>query len=88
MENQFVWPDLVPSGKKYINAYLIPVIKEALQDMPVVVITGMRQAGKSTFLKMEAGLKGRRYVTLDDFAYLSAAREDPESFIDYSHEAS
>ena len=56
--------------------------------MPVVVITGMRQAGKSTFLKMEAGLKGRRYVTLDDFAYLSAAREDPESFIDYSHEAS
>src|SRR3972149_5040872 len=61
---------------------IAPVIKEALQDMPVVVITGMRQSGKSTFLKMEAGLKRRRYVTLDDFAYLSAAREDPESFID------
>lgn len=58
------------------------VIKEALHDMPVVVITGMRQSGKSTFLKMEAGLKGRRYVTLDDFAYLSAAREDPDSFLD------
>lgn len=61
---------------------IAPVIKEALQDMPVVVITGMRQSGKSTFLKMEAGLKGRRYVTLDDFAYLSAVREDPDSFID------
>src|SRR3990172_10604565 len=61
---------------------IAPVIKEALQDMPVVVITGMRQSGKSTFLKMEAGLKGRKYITLDDFAYLSAVREDPESFID------
>ena len=58
------------------------VIKEALQNMPVVVITGMRQSGKSNFMKMEAELKGRRYVTIDDFAYLSAAREDPESFID------
>src|SRR3972149_11171573 len=61
---------------------IAPVIKEALQDMPVVVITGMRQSGKSTFLKMEAGLKGRKYITLDDFAYLSAVRENPESFID------
>ena len=65
----------------YKHREIAPVIKDALKDMPVVVITGMRQSGKSTFLKRDAALKGRRYVSLDDFAYLSAAREDPESFV-------
>jgi len=32
------------------NPEIAPVIKEALKDMPVVVIIGMRQSGKSTFL--------------------------------------
>ncbi len=65
----------------YKHREISPLIKDALKDMPVVVITGMRQSGKSTFLKMDAALKGRRYVSFDDFAYLSAAQEDPESFI-------
>lgn len=56
-------------------------VREALADMPVVVVTGLRQAGKSTFLQNERGLKGRRYVTLDDFAQLEAARSDPEGFV-------
>jgi predicted AAA+ superfamily ATPase len=56
-------------------------IKEALVDMPVVVLTGMRQTGKSTFLQQEPGLKRRRYVSFDDFAQLAAAREDPEGFL-------
>jgi uncharacterized protein len=57
-------------------------IINALDDMPVVVITGMRQTGKSTFLQQQAELQGRRYVTLDDFAQLAAARENPEGFVD------
>ena len=57
-------------------------IIDALENMPVVVLTGMRQTGKSTFLQTEPGLKERRYVSLDDFAQLEAAKENPEGFID------
>ncbi|MCZ7624693.1 MAG: AAA family ATPase [Candidatus Methylomirabilis sp.] len=46
-----------------------------------MVVTGLRQTGKSTLLKMESGLKGRRYINFDDFAYFAAAREDPERFV-------
>jgi hypothetical protein len=49
--------------------------------MPVVILTGMRQAGKTTFLRNQPGLEGRRFVTLDDFAELRAAQADPERFI-------
>lgn len=49
--------------------------------MPVVVVTGMRQAGKSTMLLNQPGLKDRRYISLDDFAQLEAARKNPESLL-------
>lgn len=49
--------------------------------MPVVVVTGMRQAGKSTMLLNHSGLKDRRYISLDDFAQLEAARKNPESLL-------
>jgi predicted AAA+ superfamily ATPase len=39
-------------------------VREALRDMPVVVLTGMRQCGKSTFLRNDTGLKNRRYLSL------------------------
>jgi len=57
------------------------LVRDALADMPVVVVTGLRQSGKSTFLQHEKGLKGRRYVSLDDFAQLAAARSDPEGLV-------
>lgn len=58
-----------------------PVLN-ALDEMPVVVITGMRQAGKSTFLQMQPGIKDRKYITFDDFAFLESAKNDPEGFLD------
>ena len=48
--------------------------------MPVVVVTGMRQTGKTTFLRSEPGLSERAYVSLDDFAQLEAAKSDPASY--------
>ncbi|MCU0290930.1 MAG: ATP-binding protein [Thermoanaerobaculaceae bacterium] len=57
------------------------LLNEALASLPVVVVTGLRQAGKTTFLQNEPGLAGRRFVTLDDFAQLAAARSDPEAFV-------
>ena len=65
----------------YRPRYIINQIVKALADMPVVALTGMRQTGKSTFLRQQAELQGRRYVTLDDFAQLAAAKEDPEQFV-------
>ena len=47
-----------------------------LRTMPAVVLTGARQTGKST-LAQAAG-PARRYVSLDDFDVLDAARRQPE----------
>jgi predicted AAA+ superfamily ATPase len=66
----------------YLPREITPSIISALDDMPVVAITGMRQTGKSTFLQQQAELQGREYITLDDFAQLAAARENPDGFID------
>jgi predicted AAA+ superfamily ATPase len=60
---------------------LAPSLLAALADMPAVVLTGMRQTGKSTLLTSTRGLSRRRYTTLDDFAQLQAARADPEGFL-------
>jgi predicted AAA+ superfamily ATPase len=60
---------------------LARLVREALEDMPVVVVTGLRQSGKSTFLQKEKGLAGRRYVTLDEPAQLAAARSDPAALV-------
>ena len=65
----------------YLDRDLSPTILEALKEMPVVVLTGMRQTGKSTFLQNQKVLKKRKYISFDDFEYLIAAKEDPEGFI-------
>src|SRR5207245_1252467 len=44
---------------------LIPALLAALADLRVVVLTGMRQTGKSTLLTSTKGLSGRRYATLE-----------------------
>lgn len=61
---------------------LASLVEEALDELPVVVLTGLRQAGKTTFLRSEPALAGRRYFDLDDFATLEAARRDPEALLE------
>ncbi|MFZ0724936.1 MAG: AAA family ATPase, partial [Desulfobacterales bacterium] len=56
-------------------------VRTSLENMPVVVITGMRQTGKTTFLCSQADLADRRYVNFDDFAELEAAKSDPDGFV-------
>lgn len=65
----------------YIKRDIADTVTAALCEMPVVVITGMRQTGKSTFLQNQPELKGRRYITFDDFAQLEAAKSDPDGFV-------
>lgn len=66
----------------YLARDITHSILAALQSMPVVVVTGMRQTGKSTFLQQQPELRGRRFITLDDLSWLSAARENPEGLVD------
>lgn len=66
---------------RYRPRAIARLIEDSLAEMPVVIVTGLRQSGKSTFLQQEKALSARRYVTLDDFAQLGAARRDPEGFI-------
>lgn len=60
---------------------LAPAVLAALREMPVVVITGMRQTGKTTFLQKQPGLDKRRFLTFDDFPQLAAAKSDPDGFV-------
>src|SRR3989338_7738895 len=54
---------------------------ESLENMPVVVLSGMRQAGKSTLLLNQPQLKERRYISFDDFNILEVARSNPEELL-------
>ncbi len=65
----------------YISREIRAAVAPALKTMPVVVITGMRQTGKTTFLQNDPLLKNYRYVSLDDFASLQAALSEPESLL-------
>ncbi len=51
-------------------------LEDRLRVMPAVVLTGARQAGKST-LARDLISAGRRFYTLDDLDTLEAARNDP-----------
>jgi uncharacterized protein len=64
---------------KYINRWQSLLLKNALSNYPVVIITGARQVGKSTFLRNDVNLKDWKYITLDDFDLLKQSRNEPES---------
>ncbi len=60
--------------------YIQPRVTEALTDTPVVLLSGPRQAGKTTLVRQLSG-SDRRYLTLDDEITRLAAQEDPVGFI-------
>lgn len=52
----------------------------ALEDTPVVMVTGPRQSGKTTLVRAFAG-GDRAYITLDDDTVLAGVRSDPAGFL-------
>lgn len=61
---------------------ITPRLLRALRHLPIIVLSGLRQVGKSTLLQHEQPLvEGRAYRTLDDFATLAAARANPEALL-------
>ncbi len=67
-----------------LSRHIKDALDAALDDTPVVVVVGPRQAGKSTLASVVAGERGARYVTLDDEGPREAANEDPAGFVDDS----
>jgi len=65
----------------YKKREIVQGIIHALADMPVVVLTGMRQVGKSTILREDKSFKGRHYISLDDLGLLEAAKRNPEGLL-------
>jgi len=59
--------------------WLSPVLQQALRALPVVVLTGARQTGKTTLAQSLA--PSRTYVSLDDLGMLGHARRDAASLL-------
>ena len=63
----------------YVTRTLEGFVKSAARQFPVLLVTGARQVGKTTFLQHLSAAE-RTYVTLDDPLVLSLAKEDPALF--------
>jgi len=57
------------------------VIEKASRGFPVILLTGMRQIGKSWVME-RLGNSSRRYVSLDDLKARTLAKTDPQRFIE------
>lgn len=57
-------------------------LEKALGWSPVVLLTGPRQAGKTTLVKQLGEQHGYSYVSFDNLRMLAAAQEDQTGFID------
>lgn len=69
-----------PAIKFYVPRKARPIVEAELSDTRVVLISGPRQAGKTT-LAREFADGDRPYITLDDIGTLDAAKSDPTGFI-------
>jgi predicted AAA+ superfamily ATPase len=65
----------------YVPRLLSAKLHEAMDFFPAVLLTGPRQAGKTTFLVHEYGDKSE-YVSFDDPLERSFALSDPNGFLD------
>lgn len=66
-------------GNLQITRLAAPTLDHRLTRVPVVVLVGARQTGKSTLVRLVAS--PRRYETLDALATLDRARAEPESLV-------
>lgn len=64
----------------YISRLLSPTVEEALKQFPAVLVTGPRQAGKTTFLLQEFSIKN--YISFDDPLERNFALSDANGFLD------
>jgi predicted AAA+ superfamily ATPase len=71
---------MADTNRPYVARTLESFFKKASGQFPVMLVTGARQVGKTTFLQ-HLEEKNRSYVTLDDPLVLSLAKQDPALFM-------
>ena len=66
----------------YINRAMEDTFKRLSKEFPAILVTGPRQVGKTTMLKMLMAEESaeREYVTLDDLNEREMAKNDPKLF--------
>lgn len=64
----------------YLTRTIEKILPKASSGFKIVLVNGMHGVGKSILLKRLGGK--RRYVTLEDDKCLTAARSDPQTFIE------
>lgn len=62
-----------------IRRILMPTLRKAARQYPVVTLTGPRQSGKTTLAR--AAFPKHRYISLEDPDEARFAREDPRGFL-------
>lgn len=65
-----------------LKRHISEELKSYLELMPVVLLIGARQTGKTTLVEALVKERGMSYVTLDDESSLSSALRDPSGWID------
>jgi len=65
---------------KMIKREIEKKFKESSNSRKIVLITGARQVGKSTFVK-SIKEKNRTYITLNDLSLRELAQNDPKLFL-------
>ena len=68
------------NDNQYTPRFLELALRQALKTFPVVVVTGARQAGKSTLVRQLD--EKRTYVTLDDVDVLERAQTYPDGIVE------
>ena len=68
----------------YINRHMEEVVLKLSKSWSAILLTGPRQSGKTTMLKMlsEKEGAGRKYVSLDDLSVRQMAKTDPKLFLE------
>lgn len=67
--------------EKYIKRAIEKTVKEINKQFPVIMITGPRQVGKTTFLQLGKETSKVNYVSLDSLKNRILAQDDPEMFL-------
>lgn len=72
---------------EYINRHMESRILELSKSYSAILLTGPRQAGKTTMLRELADREniGRQYVTLDDLMERDMAKNDPPCFCSFTN---
>ena len=75
---------LASEGGPPLPRLLESALADRLKRMPAVVVTGARQTGKTTIVKLVPGAERRAFHTLDSVPLLDRVRQDPHAFVESS----